>query len=95
MRNLNCSSEGFVLTGKMAPVGNSSGGGGVLQEKNSYLIPLSSLTLHTNDNYSTQPVEEKMDTKLTPEQVQEVSRPKTPRKKGNLICSMVNVWLHD
>ena len=81
MRNLVCTSEGCVLTGKMAPVGNSAGGGGVLQEKNSYLIPLSSLIRHTNDNSSSPPVEEKMDTQLTPEQVQEVSRPKIPRRK--------------
>ena len=63
----------------MAPVRYMSGGGGVLQEKTSYLIPLSSLTGNVNETSAASPVQN-MDTVPPMEPV--VPTAKIPRRKN-------------
>ena len=81
MREIVCSSEGCILKPNMAPTRYSSGRGGVVQQNNSYLIPLSSLIQPSNGNSPAIPIEEEMDTQTETTFTPVLEKPKAKRSK--------------
>ena len=68
----------------MAPLRFTSGRGGVVQENNSYLIPLSSLIQPSNGNSPAIPIEEERDTQKEAPFTPLLEKPKARRSKINL-----------